>query len=380
MKVVAAADLHLDATSVGRWNAEKDVHDNWIESFGRLADIVQLCNDEEAELLVVSGDVFHTGRPPAEAVARTVDTLSRLARTKVVLVNGNHDQTTVVGGHRTPIDAYLKGQPWCYAAAAEPTVVEYDGLALALHPWPRVAGSSQLDVTNRTLADTIAKLGEEMGDRPGLFAAHVVVNECSFDSGKRGTEVAMTTSVLEASVPTDIIDAGPWALARLGHIHKRQQLSPKTGYVGSSYKVSFGEEGEPKGVDVIEFAADGTAQLRFHQFTGRELYKVDLSTGAGGGESVPEQVKHGDIVRFVLDAEGTPKEFTKAVKVLERLKVEYQVYRNPKERVEGGRRTVGLSLDTDPTAALRAYMEQQQVGAERQKQLMREFADLSATR
>ena len=43
-------------------------------------------------------------------------------------------------------------------------------------------------------------------------------------------------------VRVSLLDSGPTALNRLGHIHKRQQISDKTGYEGSTYKSEFGEQ------------------------------------------------------------------------------------------------------------------------------------------
>lgn len=376
--IVAAADLHTDAESVGGWDAVNNHHSNWTESIGRLNDAIDVCNREEADFFVVAGDTFHTGRPKAEAVALVIQALNRLDKTKAIFLNGNHDQQTVVGSHRTPIDAYLSGHKNVIHASSGAEVVEFDGVQFALAPWTRVAGASRLDEANVELTAIIERLaGEVKGNGPSMFASHIVVDECTFDSGRRSSEVNMTTAVLEASVPTALIDAGPWAIARLGHIHKRQQLSDKTGYIGSTYKVSFGEYKDLKGVDVIRFDSKGRAKLEFHQFEVRELIKADVSeTGGESAVVVAETAKTGDIVRFILDAEGDPVGFQGAIKTLEAKGISPQIQRYAKDRISGGVRFAGLHVDTEPTVAFKAYADQQGLDKKRIKTLLAKFGTI----
>src|SRR5699024_11364315 len=59
-KIIAAADLHLDSTMVGHWDAKAGMHGNWVESFARLDDVVRVCNEESADLLVIARSEEHT--------------------------------------------------------------------------------------------------------------------------------------------------------------------------------------------------------------------------------------------------------------------------------------------------------------------------------
>lgn len=376
--IVSAADLHVDAESVGGWDAENNRHSNWTESFRQFNTIIETCNEVDADFLVIAGDTFHTGRPKAEAVALLIAGLNRLDRTKAIFLNGNHDQQTVVGTHRTPIDAYLSGHQNVIHASSGAEVVEFDGVQFALVPWTRVAGASKLEETNNELDTIINRLGDQIdGKGPSMFAAHIVVDECTFDSGRRSSEVSMTTAVLEASVPTSLIDAGPWNIARLGHIHKRQQLSEKTGYIGSPYKVSFGEYKDSKGADIIRFSTKNKVTLEFKQFDVRELIKADISESGGENPTtIADLAKPGDIVRFILDAEGDPVGFQGALADLELKGIVPQVQRYVKERISGGIRLEGLSVDTEPIEAFKAYAFQQGLDKKQVKKLMNRFGTI----
>ena len=78
-----------------------------------LAEMVGICNEKQADLLLIAGDLFH--RPPTEAELKEVDTLfSRLEITKVVLIAGNHDFVrpgSSYAEHRFPANVFFLSSP-----------------------------------------------------------------------------------------------------------------------------------------------------------------------------------------------------------------------------------------------------------------------------
>lgn len=371
MKVAVITDSHL-VKKGGIWDARAGVWSNWSEAEKQMAEIVRICNEQGVELGILAGDMFDNGHPEAEGVARSIDILNE-SKFDWVIINGNHDQSGVVAEHRTPIDAYIASQPWCYHAVSKPEVVDYKGLKLALMPWLKVAGASQQEVANRSLEDEIDKLAQQVGGDVSIFSGHMVVTEAGFDSGKRGSELEMTNSILEASVPVAVLDQGPWVTARLGHIHKRQELTPKVSYEGSIYKVSFGEHQDAKGFSIIDIAEDGTFTSKFERLDVREYIKVDVSDNK---EYRSLLARDGDIVRFILEAEGEPRDFSQRVKELEAKGVIVQTRRKPKEREIRLSRVKGLGVDIDPRSALQMFMNKQGVEENRSERILAVYADL----
>src|SRR5699024_4892397 len=238
------------------------------------------------------------GRPSAEAVAMAMERFNKLETAKVVITNGNHDQTSVVSNHRTPIDAYIGSQPFCFHAAGATEYVEHDGLLLGLVPWHRVAGSKSLNQTSDVLREGVQHLADEISDqgKPSLLFGHFTVDEATFSSGMRSSELLMSTSVLEATIPTQQLLDGPWSLARAGHIHKRQDM-----YIGSTYKVSFAEAEEDKGVELIDIDDDGKIlEHRFIKFDVRELVKIDLTQGSDLLYNTSDLLKERDVLKLIL--------------------------------------------------------------------------------
>ena len=81
------ADVHLGATpEAGKAYSEKRANEIW-ESFSEMIDI---CEEEQIELLLIAGDLFH--RQPLLRELKEMNYLfSKLTKTKVVLIAGNHD-------------------------------------------------------------------------------------------------------------------------------------------------------------------------------------------------------------------------------------------------------------------------------------------------
>lgn len=91
MLMIHTADIHLGASpDVGEPWGKNRKQEIW-DSFERLVDAVR---EEQADLLLIAGDLFH--RPPLLRELREVDALfASLEGTHVVLMAGNHDYVGV---------------------------------------------------------------------------------------------------------------------------------------------------------------------------------------------------------------------------------------------------------------------------------------------
>ena len=90
MKFIHAADFHIGATpeSSGALASERQAAVK-----GSLDRVVDLCNREDADLLLIAGDLFHR-RPLRFELKEVAHSFSRLVRTRVVMIAGNHDYVT----------------------------------------------------------------------------------------------------------------------------------------------------------------------------------------------------------------------------------------------------------------------------------------------
>ena len=81
MKFIHIADLHLGMAPAGQ---DED------SLYEALSYVVQECNLNKIDLLLVAGDLFHN-RPTLSQLLDVDYRLGQLKNTKVVMVAGNHD-------------------------------------------------------------------------------------------------------------------------------------------------------------------------------------------------------------------------------------------------------------------------------------------------
>lgn len=84
MKIVHTSDWHIGKKLMGRDRGE--------EFKAVLGEIGDICRREEADLLLVAGDVFDTYTPSAEAEEIFYSSVKNIASTcAVLIISGNHD-------------------------------------------------------------------------------------------------------------------------------------------------------------------------------------------------------------------------------------------------------------------------------------------------
>lgn len=97
MRFIHIADVHLGAEPEAGTAYSKRRPDELWETF---SEVVSLCEQEQTDLLLIAGDLFH--RQPLLRELKEVDYLfSKLTHTEVVLIAGNHDHIRKDSYYRT---------------------------------------------------------------------------------------------------------------------------------------------------------------------------------------------------------------------------------------------------------------------------------------
>lgn len=263
MKILHTADLHL-----GKVLHEAPLLD---DQAAILDQILELCRCEQADVLVVAGDIYDRSIPPPEAVSLFSQWLANLRRSlphlAILLIPGNHDSAARLRYGREIFQA--AGIHWAPEpeACAQPVTLSAGGVTADFFLLPFLnAGAlsvpddegqphplrTQQDLTTRALELMQANLTP---GRPAVLVAHLytVGGEAS-DSERL---FVGTAELVEAGV------FAPFAYTALGHLHRPQSPAPRVRYPGSPLAYSFSEAGQPKSVTLVHLQADGQIQLEF---------------------------------------------------------------------------------------------------------------------
>ncbi|HHV09523.1 MAG TPA: DNA repair exonuclease [Clostridiales bacterium] len=245
MKFIHIADVHLGAVpdSGKPWGAPREK-----EIWNSFRNIIDKCNEERVELLLIAGDMFH--KQPLLRELKEVNYLfGKLETAQVVLMAGNHDYIAA--------RSYYQGFAWNERVhmflTEELSAFEFPELQTAVYGF----SYCNRDITENRYDDV--KPGQD--NRINILLAH----------GGDERDIPMNRRKLQ--------EAGFDYIA-LGHIHKPEVISEKMAYAGSLEPIDKNETGE-RGYILGEIGRDPQGRnktaIRFIPSSAREYKRIELN-------------------------------------------------------------------------------------------------------
>lgn len=287
MRLLHVSDWHIGAT-LGRLSREAD-------HVAVLDEIVGIAIEQRPHLILHTGDLFDSARPPVESMRLGLDALQRLSEiAPVVVLAGNHDSRPLLRLFNQ-IVAFTTTTPRIQFVAdvirpESGGIVEFpgaDGEVLRLASMPFLHPNALVDVFDtppegwtgkyadsiRVLQDMYRRAFERDHDNSrhiNLYAAHLHVSGAVLAKSERAVHVSEDYAVDAQALP-------PVSYAAFGHIHKPQALPGVVPgrYAGSPIQLDYGEEGETKTVVLVEARPGASAQPKVIELTcGRPLVRL----------------------------------------------------------------------------------------------------------
>lgn len=298
MKILHTADWHLGKR---------------LDSFSRLEEqvkimeeIVAIADEQEADLVLVAGDLFDNFNPPVDAVELFYKTLKRLSKNgarPVIAISGNHDAPGLIDAPNPLAKAcgiILIGQP---NALVSPYELEQFSISRSdkgfielrlnhldypvriLHTayaneqrLKENLGEDKEASLNRILADNWQKLADTYCDKLGvnLLLAHLYMNKqgaaiIEEPEGEKPIKIGNATMIYSEAIPAQV------QYTALGHIHAFKNIGTEEKpviYASSPLCYSFSEAGQEKYVTIVELQPGENARYqRITLQSGRPLYR-----------------------------------------------------------------------------------------------------------
>ncbi|MBQ6797820.1 MAG: exonuclease SbcCD subunit D [Oscillospiraceae bacterium] len=255
MKLIHLSDLHLGK----RVNEISMIEDQEYI----LQQILRIIREENADAVMLCGDIYDKSVPSAEAVTLFDEFLSRLSRlqVQVLAISGNHDSPERLAfGSRLMEGAGIHMSP-VYHGAVTPIELtdEHGAVCFWLLPFLKPAHVKRFfpEKCIESYTDAVRVAIENMDIDPAK--RHVLLTH-QFVTG------AATCESEEISVGgSDNVDAAVFDgfdYVALGHIHGPQNIgSNRVRYCGTPLKYSFSEAEHYKSVTVVELGEKGETQL-----------------------------------------------------------------------------------------------------------------------
>ncbi len=303
MRVIHTSDWHLGQEIHGfDRGVEHDAFLDWLAS-----QLIEL----DADVLIVTGDVYDTVNPPIPAQQRLYQFLRRAlterAHIQIVLISGNHDSATRLELPKHLLDAnrvhLIGGMPRHHGQPmAAQTLIELrdkTGTPRAvcaavpyLRPGDLPTVSSGAHPLRALYQEVIEAARAMREDLPLIVTGHLhmsggAVSELSERRIVIGGEEAVSADIFPASV----------AYVALGHLHKPQSISGQTviRYAGSPFPMSVTEKDYQHSIVVIDL--DGPAGMKMDLVrTPRPVAFLRVPTvGAAPLSSVEDELRHMEI-------------------------------------------------------------------------------------
>ncbi|MBR5380512.1 MAG: exonuclease SbcCD subunit D [Clostridia bacterium] len=256
MKFLHLSDLHL-----GRQLADVSLLP---DQEAILDQIVSVAENEKADAVLISGDVYQRSSPQAEAMALFDAFVSRLAQDgrRVFVISGNHDSALRISYFSRllrPSGVYVSE-----AFEGEMQKVTLKDEFGAVNVWmlpflrpvqvkrklpqARIAGFEDAVKAVLNAADVDMK-------QRNILMCHQFITGCETSDSEERALGGID------DVSASLFDGFDYVA--LGHIHKPQSIRVKTlRYAGSPLKYSFSEAGHKKSVTVVDMGPKGEVDLK----------------------------------------------------------------------------------------------------------------------
>lgn len=298
MKILHTADWHLGKKleGISRYEEQRDV----------LHEISNIADREEADAILIAGDIFDNYNPSNEAIElfyKTVHRLSKNAERIVLVIAGNHDSPDKIEapeplalingifflGYPDSVINKIELDSGIKISRSEPGFAEFilsgksKKLRVIFTPFAneyRLRKALDFNDNEKHFESILTERWNELAtkycDKNGvniLLSHHFFIDKNnkpveSPDEEKPIIYVGGTQSVDVANIPEQI------DYAALGHLHKFQQIGDKAVYYsGSPLSYSFAEAGQDKFVVLADFSQDKLNVKKILLSSGKKLLR-----------------------------------------------------------------------------------------------------------
>ena len=289
MKILHTSDWHIGKRLINRERLD--------EQTDVLDEIIDVCETEGIELVIIAGDIFDTYTPSAEAERLFYSKIKRIAgeNRAVVIISGNHDD-----GVRLSAAAPLSEEQGIYIVGNERRIFAFgdtvrpvrpisggkgyatfvnekgEKVFLSFLPYPNEARFKE-EKSELPYVEQMQKWMEEgtsgnTENLPSIFVGHLFVAGGAVSDSELEIDLGGARAI-----PVDALPKSDYIA--LGHLHKKQHMGKgHCYYSGSPLQYAFDESAD-KGVKVFDLTANGVQNLRDVPLTkGKRLVRLEADS------------------------------------------------------------------------------------------------------
>jgi len=244
MKILHTSDWHL-----GKSLSRKDRTEDFQRMIRWFLDVVE---EEQPDVILISGDIFDTTMPGPEAWRLYFDFLNQVAHTRrsVVITAGNHDSVSIL---KAPADLLSKMNIHVRASAVEDVLIPFDDITVVAMPYIRVRDLNfSLDSDeqmSKAVMDHYARVADQAMKRqnPLVAMGHLSMFGATYwGDGVRAIRCGFGDADLDCFDFADYVALGHF------HIHQKVGGIDRIRYSGSPMAFGFADANLDHGVLMVD--------------------------------------------------------------------------------------------------------------------------------
>ena len=266
MRILHTADWHIGQRLHER--SRLDEHEQFLDW------LLEIIQKHKVELLLVSGDIFDTSLPSAEATNLYYRFLYRLfdeTEAYTVITAGNHDSARHLEAPREFLEMgkiYVVGLANEPAKCVLPFPPDNPRVMVAAVPYlsetelPHVSYETEIEKSERYrerlksfYTDCVSRMPAQL---PKILMGHLFVHGGDPSDSERNIQIGGATAIHASDFPNDV------DYVALGHLHRPQTIKGAAypiRYSGSPIPLRFNETDYSKAVYLLELSDGGTLAL-----------------------------------------------------------------------------------------------------------------------
>ena len=287
MRILHTSDWHIGKRLMGRERLD--------EQSAVLDEIIEICEKEQIDLVLIAGDIFDTYTPSAEAEELFYSKIKLVAGEDraVLIISGNHDDGVrlsaasplaeetgiyIVGNARKTLKIGGERRVRPVQSGKGNAVFEKENgerVFVAMLPYPNEARFKE-EKSELSYLDQMQKWMQESeegreADLPSVFMSHLFVLGGQSSESEREIDLGGARAI-----PCDVLPKSDYIA--LGHLHKKQKMGAgHCYYSGSPLQYSFDESFE-KSVRVFDLTKNGVENLKEVPLTsGKKLIRLEAT-------------------------------------------------------------------------------------------------------
>ncbi len=292
MKILHTSDLHIGKKLETKVRIE--------EQRLVLDEIVDVCERENVQVVLIAGDIYDTFMPSAEAERLFFDTASKLSGGKriVIIVSGNHDDSVRLNASNllsVNSDVYFSdskiedfNQEFLSSGVKMQEVGEgyfvvsdkSETVYIGALSYPTELRLKEKINDDESYSDKVQRwinncFKNNVSDYPEIFVSHLFMLGGVKTEGERSIELGGARIIDKSLIPKSCI------YTALGHLHKRQIVDKERNiiYSGSILQYSFDETKIDKSVTVFEVKNGKVQNLKVVNLEkGTKLFRLKASS------------------------------------------------------------------------------------------------------